>query len=151
MFMSSDKNRNNTRIAVYLIGLKNNQILLGKRINASYMNNHWSLPAGHVFEGESVSQAMIRESQEECGVTLTKQDLQMIGAFHFISGPHDYANYVFKVDLTDKIIVNAEPDKCEALQFFDIDHLPNPIPDYVRIIIDKSVHAGCPWIDEFGF
>lgn len=149
--MNSDKNRTKTRIAVYLIGIKHNQILLGKRINASHMNNHWSLPAGHVFEGESVYEAIIRESKEECGINISKQELSMIGAFHQYSDPWDYANYVFKIDLTGHTIVNSEPHACEELKFFDIDHMPQPMADYIRWIIDKSVRTNHAWIDEIGF
>ncbi len=149
--MSHDKNRTKTRIAVYLIGIKNNQILLGKRINAKHMNEHWSLPAGHVFEGESARNAMMREAYEECGVRLEFDNLKMIGAFHQFSDPYDYANYIFRVDMSEFNVVNMEPDKCEQLNFFDIDKLPQPIAPYIQDVIQKSFHAIIPWIDEIGF
>src|SRR3990167_2117884 len=111
--MINDKNRTKTRIAVYLIGIKSGKILLGKRINATHMNEHWSLPAGHVFEGESVKNAMIREAYEECGVHLPCNDLIMIGALHQFSDPYDYANYIFRVNMSGYQVSNMEPNKCE--------------------------------------
>ncbi len=149
--MNYDKNRTKTRIAVYLIGTKNNKILLGKRINAQHMNEHWSLPAGHVFEGESASNAMIREAYEECGIHLKNENFTIIGALHQFSDPYDYVNYIFKVDMSDFQIINMEPDKCEELAFFDINQLPQPIAPYIQEIITTSVHATIPWITEIGF
>ncbi len=149
--MNNDKNRTKTRIAVYLIGIKNNQILLGKRINTQHMNEHWSLPAGHVFEGESAKNAMIREAYEECGIHLQFDDLNTIGAFHQFSDPYDYANYIFTVDMSEFKVINMEPEKCERLDFFDIDKLPKPIAPYIQEIIKKSVYTTIPWIDELGF
>ena len=149
--MLNDKNRIKTRIAVYAIIIKNNRILLGKRINATHMNNHWSLPAGHVAEGESAKHAMIRELQEECGLHLQPYELQAIGALHQFSDPYDYANYIFKINLSDHTIMNMEPLKCERLEFFDIDNLPKPIAPYIQEIIKKSFDATQPWIDEVGF
>ena len=149
--MSHDKNRTKTRVAVYLIGIQGNRILLGKRINATHMNEHWSLPAGHVFEGESAKHAMIREAYEECRLVLQDHDLIAIGALHQFSEPFDYANYIFKVNLSGHQIINQEPSKCERLDFFDIDNLPYPIASYIQEIIKKSFHATHPWIDEIGF
>ncbi len=149
--MSNDKNRTKTRVAVYLIGMHNDKILLGKRINVAHMNNHWSLPAGHVFEGESAKNAMIRELYEECGVHAQPDELVFIGALHQYSNPYDYANYIFKVDMTNHHVINMEPAKCQSLEFFDIDALPQPIDPYIINIIQKSVSTNTPWIEETGF
>ena len=75
--MSHD--RKHTRLAVYLVGLKQNMILLGKRKNTNHMNGFWSLPAGHVNEFESYQHALIREIKEECGFTLKQDDLKLKG------------------------------------------------------------------------
>jgi len=148
---NNDKNRRNTRIAVYLIGMHDNKILLGKRINVAHMNEHWSLPAGHVFEGESATAGLIREIYEECGIHLNRNELTLIGALHQFSDPYDYANYIFKADLSAHTVINKEPAKCEQLRFFDLDNLPHPIASYIQNIIDKSIHATIPWIEEINF
>ncbi|MEI6805718.1 MAG: NUDIX domain-containing protein [Myxococcaceae bacterium] len=149
--MQNDKNRIRTRIASYLVGIDNQRILLGKRINATHMNEHWSLPAGHVYEGESCTQAMIRESLEECGLDLTPNDLRLIGVMHHNSPPFDYINYIFSADLKNHQIINIEPEKCESLSYFAYDDLPTPMEDYIRFIIDKTLSNKHPWLVEYGF
>lgn len=149
--ISKDKKRNKTRVAVYLLGIKNNKILLGKRKNTQHMNNYWSLFAGHVFEGESCSNALKRECLEECGVYIKEQEFNIIGAMHHKSGEFDYINYIFKVDLSNHNPLNSEPEKCSELNFFDISNLPNPIDDYIKLIITKSFNSKAPWIIEYGW
>jgi ADP-ribose pyrophosphatase YjhB (NUDIX family) len=149
--MDSDKNRIRTRVAVYLVGVNSQGVLLGKRINAAHMNGFWSLPAGHVYEGESCTHAMIRESLEECGLTLAPSDLQLVGVMHHDSPPFDYINYIFSADLTQYMVANLETNKCEALRFFSYDALPEPMADYIKVIIDKTRHSKNQWIVEYGW
>ena len=147
--MNNDKNRTHTRIAAYLVGIKDNQILLGKRKNTNHMNGCWSLPAGHVNEYETCLQAIIREMQEECGILLHEKDLFLKGSMHHFSGNFDYINYVFLADLTQYSVVNAEPEKCETLQFFSINNLPEPMYDYIRYIIHMTLNHNSAWIAEY--
>lgn len=149
--MSSDKNRRNTRIAVYLVGLANNRILLGKRKNSIHMNGYWSLPAGHVYEYESCINAIKREALEECGLSLSDDDLRLSGAMHHLSPPFDYINYIYTADITGRTIINKEPEKCEQLDFFDLNCLPSPMADYIQYIIQQATTHQSYWISEYGW
>lgn len=149
--MENDKNRSNTRVAVYLIGFRGNNILLGKRINTSHMNNYWSLPAGHVYESESIVDAIIRESNEELGILITPMQLIAIGSLYQRTNSFDYINFIFKVDLSACTVFNNESTKCESLKFFDVYDLPNPMDQYIKFIIHRSFYAKYPWIDVLGF
>ncbi|NQY54774.1 MAG: NUDIX domain-containing protein, partial [Campylobacteraceae bacterium] len=63
--------RNNSNIpASYLILIRQNKILLLRRHNTGYQDGQYSTIAGHVEEGESFSQCIIREAKEEAGITL---------------------------------------------------------------------------------
>lgn len=146
----NDRNRTKTRIAVYLVGLRQDKILLGKRKNADFLNEHWSLVAGHVYEGESCINAIIRETQEECGIALQPHELKLIGAMHHNSLPYDYMNFIYTADLTNHNPVNAEEEKCESLDFFPLSKLPDPIAPYVLDIIKKSCKNEY-WIAEVGW
>lgn len=148
--MQTDKNRQSTRVAVSIVGYRADHILLARRHNSGYMDGYWSLVAGHVFEREPPSQAIIREVHEECGLLLAPHELQLVGSMHLNSNPFDYCNYVYKVDLSDKIIINNEPDKCAELSFFALDRLPEPLIDHTRYIIEQSF-AQTPWIAEYGW
>lgn len=147
---TNGKNRHQTRIAVYLLGMRNQSILLAKRKNTGHMDGYWSLVAGHVYEGESSTCAMIREALEECNITLTPQEITLIGAMHHSSPPYDYTNFIFLADLTHHTPTNLEPDKCETLEFHAIDNLPSPITPYVLEIIKRS-RDNKPWVCEFGW
>ncbi len=66
-------------VAVYLVlgkkqqqqqqqgALKNQSILMSLRKDTGYMDGFYSLCAGHVDEGETVLEAMVREAREEIG------------------------------------------------------------------------------------
>ena len=147
--MDSSKTRKKTRIAVYLIGLRGNMILLGKRVNVDHMNGYWSLVAGHVYEGESASSAMKREAKEECNLDLKQEELEFVGAMHHKSPPFDYVNFIFKANLEGKFFQNKETEKCESLCFHSIHNLPKPIDPYIIEMIEKSLKGA--WISEYAW
>ena len=61
--------------------MRNGEILLAKRAaDKRLYPNHWDLVGGHVEAGESVDAALIREVEEEVGVTPT--------AFRLVRGHH---------------------------------------------------------------
>ncbi len=51
--------------AVYLLLIKENQILLLKRANTGYEDGKYSLVSGHMDGNETIKQAMIRESKKK--------------------------------------------------------------------------------------
>lgn len=57
-----------TRVKVYLIN-SNNEILIANSAGG------YQLPGGHVEEGETLEQAVIREIKEETGIKLEKREL----------------------------------------------------------------------------
>jgi len=56
--------------ASYLVLIEDNKILLQRRFNTGYEDGKYSLVAGHVDEGETFTEAIIREVKEEAGITL---------------------------------------------------------------------------------
>src|SRR5574344_1958837 len=58
---------------------KQGELLFQKRAACKDRNpNRWSKTGGHVDRSETVEQAVIREVEEEIGVTLTEKDLVLI-------------------------------------------------------------------------
>ena len=143
--------RYSARVAVYLLGMRGNTVLLAKRKNTGHMDGYWALVAGHVDEGETCIQAMIREAQEECALQLQPHELKLIGAMHHCSPPHYYANFIFVADLTNHEPQNCEPHKCEALAFYNKATLPDPIVPYVAEMIKQSESQDHCWVSEFGW
>ena len=60
------------RMLVTLIGLVNseNYVLISNRKNSSQFSGFWEFPGGKVEKGESLSEALIRETKEELGLIL---------------------------------------------------------------------------------
>ncbi|MCL2280389.1 NUDIX domain-containing protein [Candidatus Saccharibacteria bacterium] len=52
-----------------------NRILLLRRQNTGWCNNHYTFPTGHVDEGESIVAAATREAKEECNLEVMPKDL----------------------------------------------------------------------------
>ena len=69
------KERNKAVPAVYLVLEDAGSILVGLRQNTGYEDGMYQVFAGHVEEGELPKEAMIREANEELGITLYPDDL----------------------------------------------------------------------------
>jgi len=68
-------------VVVFIISTDNKKILLQQRsANKKLWPNLWDITAGgHVLTGEFGYQTVIRETKEEIGVDITKNDLEFIG------------------------------------------------------------------------
>ena len=58
-------------VAVHLILKHTGKILLLRRYNTGYEDGNYSVVSGHLEQGETVIQAMIREAKEEAGIDLS--------------------------------------------------------------------------------
>ena len=64
--------------ASYLVVLDSRRILLLKRANTGYQDGNYSFIAGHVENGESFSQCIVREAFEESGIIIDACDLEVV-------------------------------------------------------------------------
>lgn len=97
------------------------------------------LPGGGVEKGESATQAALREVQEELGLVLNSTALKPI--FFMYRPPHDEtgerADYFFAVNSWAGEPTINEPHKCDELVWFQLDKLPESVPEYVRVAITR--------------
>lgn len=70
----------NRTIVSAIVFSQDENILFGKKVqrNTEVYRDVWHLPGGGVEEGETKEEAMMRELQEEVGITVTKEQLQLI-------------------------------------------------------------------------
>ena len=107
---------------------KNNEkteVLLALWKNTGYNDGKYELPGGHVEEGEDLIDAMIREAKEELNINLKRENLSIVHILH-----HYKADRIIFRILAKEYAGNiqiGEPDKCEKLEWFDINELPNNI------------------------
>lgn len=112
-------------LASNVIVTKNDQLLLGKRIN-TYGSGSWGLPGGHVDEGESMYECARRELYEETGIQ--SDDLRLVN----ITEEPDittsyYLHFNFLLNNFTGEIKIMEPDLCEKWDFFSENSLPHEI------------------------
>ena len=140
--------RNKIPVAVHLFFLRDKQILLLRRFNTGYEDGNYSVVAGHVDAGETVSQAVIREAKEEVGVTIKPADIQIV---HVMNRKSEDERIDFFVTVSQWMgeIVNNEPHKCDHLAWVPVDTLPYNVIPYVRFALEKY-QAGI-FYSEFGW
>ncbi len=123
----------NPSLTVDCIIEKENQVLLISRKNYPF---GYSLPGGFVEYGESVEQAVIRETKEETGLDIVEPKL-----FGVYSDPkRDPRSHTVSVVFYAKANGKAvAADDALGLDFFDFDNLPEPIVfDHLKILKDYN-------------
>lgn len=103
------------------------QYLLQKRQNTGFGDGMWDLScSGHVEEGESMTEAAVRECLEELGIRIKREDLKFFSLIHKRDETYDktYYNAYFRIDDFTGEPKIMEPHKCAQLDWFDFDKLP---------------------------
>jgi 8-oxo-dGTP diphosphatase len=135
-------------VAVHLFFLREDQILLLRRFNTGYEDGNYSVVAGHVEAGETVTQAAVREAGEEVGVTLDPQDMQIVHVMNRKS-EDERIDFFMVINHWTGEISNTEPQKCDHLAWFPLESLPQNTVPYVKYAIEKY-QAGSNY-SEFGW
>lgn len=135
--------------AVYLILSRqqsaNNgkEILMSLRSNTGYRDGFWSFPAGHIEPAESLTEAMVREAQEELGISVRSADLKLVHSMWRATPEAEGGRLDFYFNAVNWIgePVNAEPEKCGQVSWWPIDRLPTPLIPEVAQAIDAIENA----------
>lgn len=124
-------------VSVYMLFTKNDDVLMARRINKSYMNNHYTIPTGHVdniIDGEKTIveppiDAVIREGLEEAGVEILVEDVEhVLTQFKpSIDVPEPRICLYFKINKWTGELVNKEPNQADNFAFYSMNKLPEPL------------------------
>lgn len=136
MSLAVSKKRFTFLVAVHAFFIKDKQILLLKRKNTGYMDDYFSVPAGHVDGGESIWKAMRREVKEEVDVEIKKTH-QPIHVMHRVSGNEERIDYFFLIKDWQGLMKIGEPEKCSDLSWFKLWQLPENIIPYIKFSLEK--------------
>ncbi len=135
-------------VAIHLFFRKDNKILLLRRFNTGYEDGNYSVVAGHVDFNESVIQAGIREAEEEVGVTISKNNINIIGIMHRKSDD-ERVDFFANVNQWEGQITNMEPNKCDELRWCNEFEIPSNTIGYIKRAL--SLNNEKVWYDEFGW
>ncbi|PID52208.1 MAG: DNA mismatch repair protein MutT [Candidatus Moraniibacteriota bacterium] len=120
-----------------LIVNEKNEVLLTRRSGKARNEvGYWSKPGGTVEYGEKIIDATVREIKEELNI-----DIEIIGYLPHVDhileeeGQHWVAfNVIAKI--VGGYIKNMEPDKCDAVEWFPINALPEKITQTTQGPVD---------------
>ena len=125
--------------AVHLFLIKDNQVLLLRRFKTGYEDGNYSVPAGHVEEGEGAIESMMRETREEIGLSIRKKDLVVSHVMHRqrLDEGNERIDFFFTLKNWQGEPKICEVDKCDELKWFDMDNLPPNIIPYVKKALES--------------
>ena len=104
------------KTAVYIILEKEAKILFLQRYQTGWQDGLYTLPSGHIDEGEKPKEAAIRELEEEVGIKGEKENLQLA---HVLYEKDTYIDFYFILNKWEGNPIINEPEKCSALNWWD--------------------------------
>lgn len=134
--MAHADNRHMVRVAVFAVVEKDGQILLTKRANTGYKDGWYTMPSGHLEDGETVQEAAVRELREETGLEASAADTEVALVCHN-KGDLEYFNFYLVVKKWSGEPANTEPGKCSEVAWYPRDQLPENTIDYVRDALER--------------
>jgi 8-oxo-dGTP diphosphatase len=136
-------------VAVHLFLINGSKILLLRRYNTGYQDGNYSVIAGHLDGNEEVKTAMIREAEEEAGISISLEDLEVVGVMHRKSGHDERIDFFLTANKWNGTIKNMERNKCDGLLWVEMNDLPDNVIPYIRKAI--SNYQEKKHFDDFGW
>ena len=133
--------------AVHLILMNEEKILLQKRKGSKLWPGYYALPAGHIDEGETQYDALVREAKEELGIEINPNDIinnYVVLRRNFFKIDEKilepYIDFYFEIKNYTGIPRIIEEDKCDELLWADVNNLPEPFINYEGVFLeDKTI------------
>jgi ADP-ribose pyrophosphatase YjhB (NUDIX family) len=124
------------QLKVRLILYNRGRILLLRQ--KKLQGGNYTLVGGTIEKTEFAKEALIRESAEEAGLFLQKEDLQLAHVLH--KRPHTKKQRItlyFKATKWSGSIKTGEPNKFRGVAWFSLDELPSNLSDTVRHVLEQ--------------
>jgi len=132
----SDAARYSVAIVVMLLLLKDDKVLLMRRQNTGWADGEYDLVGGHHDGHESLRQALAREAQEEVGITVRPEDATFVHFLQYIDD-EEYLYSFYMVEQWQGEPEIKEPDKCDKLEWFPLDALPDNLTAATKLVLEK--------------
>ena len=72
---------------------KDDKFLLFYRTDGYFKDGWWVLPAGHIEENETATQAVVREAKEELGIDVGINDVEFAHIVHNLVGENPHKRF----------------------------------------------------------
>jgi len=125
------RERYHLSIAVFVLLIKDNKLCMLRRCATGWMDGFYSLPAGGLEDGETLATAAAREAQEEVGVVLAADHLQLCHTLHVKTDNRSWMGHFFICQQWQGDPYIAEADKHGELLWVSLDQLPADTIPYV--------------------
>ena len=123
--------------------MKDGKLLMGKR-KGSHAEGEYALPGGHFEYMESFDASARREIAEETGLE--------VGPLKFLClmnlkdyAPKHYVEAGFVADWKSGEPKVLEPDRVESWDWYDTDHLPQPLFKTIGMIVEAMKTGRAFW------
>ncbi|MDV5143434.1 phosphotransferase [Streptomyces sp. SBC-4] len=144
MNLFSGGGRHTVPLDVHLIATRDGpagpEVLLSRRAGAVYAAGLWHAVSGHVDHAyEDAVTALVRETHEETGLVVDPADVRAALTVHHrppAGGKGPRVGFFFEVRRWEGTPRVMEPDKCDAMGWFPLDALPEPMVAYCRAGLD---------------
>lgn len=124
-----------TRIKVRLILYHKGKILLLKQTKPN--GGNYTLVGGNMEAGEYAKQTLIRESFEEAGIRLQKNDLTLVHVLQKNKTKEKRIILYFKAYHWEGELRSKEPWKFKAVAWYSLDELPPKLTPTVRHVLEQ--------------
>jgi len=135
--------------SVYLMLIKDDKILLSRRFNTGFHDGEYSFPSGHLEGNENFKQALVREIKEEIGIELDPARAKLIHIMNRREPNGERVDFFFTIEKWKGEPKIMEPEKCDDLNWFPLDNLPDNVIPYIKQAIDSSLKN--KFYSEFGW
>ncbi|ANY08433.1 NUDIX hydrolase [Pseudonocardia sp. HH130630-07] len=132
------------------------EVLLQLRAGTGYRDGYWAAAAaGHVEQGEDVFAAAVRETREELGVVVDRDDLVAVTAMHRTGGTglavDERVDFFLSCRRWSGEPRAAESGKTAGLDWFPLAALPTPTVPHERFVLDALRTGSIVPIVSHGF
>lgn len=154
VFAAKEAKRFKLKVGVFIVLIKENQVLLLRRFQTGIADGRYVLPMGGHDGKEPLTGAVIREAKEEINIDIKKEDISVCHVMHrFHPMPEglsfEQMDVFFKINSYQGIIQNNEPDRCDELAFFSLENLPLATDSFISYALE-CIQKG-EFFSEFGF
>ena len=132
---------------VHVLLERDGRVLLMRRAGTGFFDGLYSLPGGHVEEGESLRRTAVREMREELGIGVAESALWRVGVVHRRSDTNRI-DFFLRASSWQGEPTIAEPHRCDDLRWCARDALPEATVPYIR---DALAAGEGPWLQESGW